>query len=96
VYKDLQAAGKPFELIFCSSDQDEKSFQGYFDTQPWAAIPWSALAGIKGTLSQKYNVQGIPALVVIDSKGNLITKNGRGDVSSKKAGAFDVWAAAAQ
>ncbi|CAF1176527.1 unnamed protein product [Rotaria sordida] len=30
-----------FEIVFVSSDEDEKSFNEYFQTMPWKAIPFS-------------------------------------------------------
>ncbi|WP_372809154.1 thioredoxin-like domain-containing protein [Pontiella sp.] len=45
----------------------------------------------KGNLAKKYNVSGIPKLVIIDEDGKLITENGRGDVTQKGADAFDDW-----
>ncbi|VDN51307.1 unnamed protein product [Dracunculus medinensis] len=32
-------------------------------------------------LASKYGVEGIPALIIIKSNGDVITKNGRADVS---------------
>ena len=42
-------------------------------------------------LKKKFEVRGIPALVIVDSKGNTITKNGRGDVSKNAKGAIAGW-----
>ena len=30
-----------FEIVFVSSDRDEKSFDDYFDSMPWLALPYS-------------------------------------------------------
>ena len=32
--------GKPFEIIFVSSDKDEAQFDGYYDEMPWLALPF--------------------------------------------------------
>jgi nucleoredoxin len=56
---------------------------------PWLALPFGD--DHKQTLSEKYGVRGIPMLVIIDAEGELITKNGRGDVSSKGADTFEKW-----
>jgi tartrate dehydratase beta subunit/fumarate hydratase class I family protein len=42
-------------------------------------------------LKKKFEVRGIPALVIVDSKGNTITKNGRGDVSKDPKTAIAEW-----
>ena len=39
-YKKLKAAGKPFEIVFCSADRDRKQFDEYFQTMPWIALPF--------------------------------------------------------
>ena len=38
-------------------------------------------------LKKKFEVRGIPSLVIVDADGNTITKNGRGDVSGNPSGA---------
>ena len=73
-----------------SSDHDDNSFKAYFATHPWLAIPFAKVQ--EAGLGQKFAVRGIPALVVLKADGTVISANGRGDVMSKKAGAFDHWA----
>eukprot|EP01124_Arcella_intermedia_P018879 TRINITY_DN25_c0_g1_i4.p1 TRINITY_DN25_c0_g1~~TRINITY_DN25_c0_g1_i4.p1 ORF type:complete len:424 (-),score=74.95 TRINITY_DN25_c0_g1_i4:42-1265(-) len=70
-----------FEIIFVSSDKDDKQFDEYFAEMPWKALPFKD-RDTKAKLSKKYKVQGIPTLVVLDAAGQLITTNGRSKVSS--------------
>jgi len=42
------------------------------------------------------DVEGIPALIVLDKKGNIIEKDGRSVVEEKKAAAFANWVAKAK
>eukprot|EP00960_Hanusia_phi_P071015 767446-Hanusia_phi.AAC.2 len=72
-YKKIKES-KGFEIIFVSSDRDEKQFQTYFQTMPWLALPFSE--SHNETLSSHFDVDGIPTLVLIDSDGNIITKEG--------------------
>ena len=58
-YKGLVAAGKSLEIVFVSSDRDEKSFEEYYAEQPWLALPYSERS-LKAKLSKKYKVRGIP------------------------------------
>lgn len=90
-YNELKAAGKPFEIVFASSDKSEEAMFGYMkDTSmPWLALPFGS--DHKGTLGKKYSVRGIPTLVILDEKGDTVTTGGRGDVSSKGADAFAGW-----
>lgn len=33
--------GSKFEIVFVSSDKDEKSFQEYYNDMPWLALPFA-------------------------------------------------------
>jgi nucleoredoxin len=85
IYRDLKKAGKPFEIIFISSDRDQAAFESYFREMPWLALPFSDRK-TKNDLSQKYGVSGIPTLVLLNADGNLITKDGRSKVISEPTG----------
>lgn len=69
-----------FEVVFVSSDRSpedqSKYMKGY--NMKWPALPHDS--DKRRALSDKYGVSGIPALVVIDSDGNLISKNGRSEM----------------
>lgn len=87
----MKATGKKFELVFVSSDKDQKSFDGYFADMPWLALPFADRAR-KEKLSKKFKVQGIPTLVVADAKtGKVITTDGRTAVSEDPTGSNFPW-----
>jgi len=90
---ELREAGKPFEIIFVSSDRSADAMQGYMQdyNMPWLAIPFGD-AKIR-ELGGRYGIRGIPALVVIDGDGNTITTQGRNDIASQGAKAYDKWVA---
>ncbi|MBU0677231.1 MAG: redoxin family protein [Verrucomicrobia bacterium] len=90
-YNELKKDGKPFELVFVSSDQDSKSMQHYMKDadMPWLAVPFKSK--VRQALKDKFDVRGIPTLVVVNAKGETLTKSARGDVTSKGAAAFDKW-----
>ena len=72
------------------ADQDTKTHKSYFGEmgQDWFAYKW----GEGKHLSQKFGVQGIPMLVVLDAKtGAKISQNGRADVMANKEKAAEVW-----
>jgi len=79
-YYETHAKTNNFEIVFLSSDKDDASFKDYFKSMPWLAVPFSK-RDVKETISTKLGVRGIPCLCVIDSKGELITKDGRSKVS---------------
>jgi nucleoredoxin len=79
-YYKKHSADKKFEVVFVSSDRDQKAFDEYFGEMPWLALPYENRE-LKNKLSQKFKVQGIPTLAVLDPAGNLITDKGRAKVS---------------
>ncbi|CAF0917287.1 unnamed protein product [Didymodactylos carnosus] len=71
------SSDKKLEIIFVSSDRDEKSFQSYYGEQPWLALPYSE-RDKKQELAQKYQVQGIPTLILLDGdSGDIICEDAR-------------------
>ena len=91
-HNEMTKAGKPFEIVFASSDRDKKAMYGYMKEMkmPWLALPHGDKH--KAALSKKYGVNGIPTLVILSPTGELITGNGRGEVGRGEA-AFDQWQA---
>jgi len=81
---------KGLEVIFVSSDRDQKQFREYFEEMPWKAIPMGDKR--KDKLSKMYEVEGIPSFVIVDAKtGATITTEARGSVGSDPEGAEFPW-----
>lgn len=80
---NLKAKG--LEIVFVSSDRDESAFKEYFASMPWLAVPFSERQ-VKEALDKKYKIAGIPSVVVVDPQGELITKEGRAEISSDPEG----------
>ncbi|CAF3085156.1 unnamed protein product [Rotaria sp. Silwood2] len=57
---------------------------------PWKAIPYSDRDRSK-QLSEKFDVEGIPTLVVLSADGKILTGDGCDDVLSKGAEAIRLW-----
>jgi len=90
-HKEMAKQGKPFEVVFVSSDRDEAEMYGYMKEME---MPWPALKfGDRHVqqLKSKFGVKGIPMLVVVDAEGKLVTDAGRADVGRLGAKAFDGW-----
>ena len=80
-------------MVFVSSDKDMGQFQEYFATMPWLAIPPGDKR--KAALSARFEVEGIPTLVLIDgATGETINANGRGAVGGDPEGRKFPWHAA--
>lgn len=69
MYETLQASFPThgLEIVFVSSDRDRLSFQNYFAKMPWSSIPFDNLQFVKGNLSTRYGVRGIPTFVIVDT-----------------------------
>jgi nucleoredoxin len=71
-YNEFQPKHKDFQLIFASSDKDEKAMLEYMSEtkMPWPAIRFSQKKAIG---VEKFAADGIPYLVLIDEKGKDLT-----------------------
>ena len=89
MYQDAKRIGEhELEVIFCSSDHDSASFRSYFQSMPWIAVPFEE-ERTRSSLSSFYSIQGIPALIVLDSFGNVIDANARNAVATSGGSAAD-------
>lgn len=52
---------------------------------PWLSVPYTDIT-LRQDLTECFNVRGIPYLVLIDKKGNVITENGRTEVAEDPDG----------
>lgn len=81
-----------FEIVWVSRCRDGDSYAQYFSHMPWLALPPEEAMGERGQLlGEKYNVKGIPSLVLIDEDGNTITTDARNKVPQDKAGVGFPW-----
>ncbi|XP_060214261.1 probable nucleoredoxin 1 [Lycium barbarum] len=85
-YETIKAKNGPLEVIFISSDQDQASFDEYFATMPWLALPFGDER--KASLSRLFKVQGIPKLIAIAPSGKTITTEARNLIMSHGADSF--------
>ena len=80
-----------FEIVFVSSDKNEAAQMNYMkeSKMKWLTVKY----GSKGItdLKKRYQVRGIPKLVIVGPDGKTITEDGRGDVTRKAATTLDAW-----
>ncbi|CAH1232255.1 NXN [Branchiostoma lanceolatum] len=90
-YQKIKDDNKDFEIIFASSDRAPESFNDYFKTMPWLALPYEDPR--KKTLSQMYGIAGIPTLIIVENlqTGKIITKEGRDAVIADPEGKEFPW-----
>ena len=90
-YKKLtQEQKKNFEIVFVSLDSSQAGFDEYYNLMPWLGLPWED-RNRKNGLSSKFQVGGIPTLVIIDENGGIITEDGRSKVSADREGENFTW-----
>ena len=90
-YKRLKSQGKPFEIVFVSSDNSEADMYKYMNEagMPWYAVPWKG--SIANNLKSKYGVRGIPTLIVVDQDGKTISTSARSQVASMRDQVWTRW-----
>lgn len=66
-----------FELVLITSDRDEDSMEGYAADKkmPWPQLKHSRAGSFKGKFD--HGVRGIPAVIVCDLDGKIVSANGR-------------------
>lgn len=85
-------AGDDFEIVFVSLDNSDREMKGYIREMKmkWLAIP-GARSNEANSLASRFQVRGIPALVVLAPDGTVITPNGRDDVAASPDTALAKW-----
>ena len=73
LYAQCKAAGKRFEIIFCSADNSEEEFRNYHAGMSWPAIGYDEehREGMMGM----FKVSGIPRMVVLAPSGRIVVEN---------------------
>lgn len=87
VHEELKQQDRAFEIVFVSSDSDQHSFDEYYKTMPWLALPY-AERDLARKLGERFDVDGIPTLILFDENGKFITNEGRAALSQHGAKGF--------
>jgi len=94
-YEDMKKKSpNKFEIIFISSDRDEKAFNEYYDeSHPWLRPSFKWIGENKGRVNSAVEGgNGIPSLCIVDPKtGELICKKGVQKVYEDSDGASFPW-----
>ena len=82
-----------FEIVFVSSDRNEKAFKSYYADMPWLALPF-AEQKLRTTLPGHFKISSLPALVLLDGEtGAVLSNDGRRIVEGDPEGKKFPWAA---
>lgn len=90
-HNQVAGGGKPLEIVFVSSDHGESEMYRYMEAMdmPWLAVDYDQFQ--LGLIKSKFEIRGIPALIIINDQGEVVARDGRRDVSELGAAAFDKW-----
>ena len=85
------ANAKDFEVIFVSSDRSAADQQKYMQESGmnWPSVPYQSEC--KAILKERFSIRGIPALIIVDGKGNLISSQGRSEVNANLTTIIAKW-----
>ena len=89
-YKKINSDAFRMEVIFCSIDGSPEAFERNFADMPWSAVPYSEDQRIQN-LKQKFGINGLPTLIVLDKRGDIVSYDGRLDIQNHQEGAFEIW-----
>merc|ERR1712217_245696 len=75
-YSELVGAGEPFEVVFVSSDKSAEELMAYMKEchGDWLAVQHGTV--LAQDLKKKYEITGIPSLIVVTREGDINSKNG--------------------
>eukprot|EP01031_Cornospumella_fuschlensis_P035644 gene35644-43231_t len=79
-YTVAQKAKKGLEIIWVSGDRSQDEFVGYYQKMPWLAVPMDKAGAYMQSLGAKYQLKGIPHLVLLDMDGNVLSLDMRTQV----------------
>jgi hypothetical protein len=93
-YNQLKNDGRSFEVVLVALGINNQSLFEYMED---SEMPWLAVlpqSGRGNALAQRYGIQWIPTLVIVDRATNTISLAGREEVTQDGAAAYDAWLAA--
>jgi len=95
-HAELVGAGEPFEVVFVSSEKSAEELMVYMKEShgEWLAVQHGTV--LAQDLQAKFQVSGIPTLVVVNRDGDLLSKAGRSEVVERGPHIFQQWLAASK
>lgn len=89
-YDSVNRGSKQVEIIYISRDKTPDQFNEYYSEMPWLALPYENKARI-AALGNRYQIQQIPCLILIDNQGNMKRNTCRMDVTNKGPNCLNDW-----
>ncbi|MBT8398224.1 MAG: hypothetical protein HKO65_09165 [Gemmatimonadetes bacterium] len=93
-YNQLKTDGRSFEVVLVVNGINVASLSDFMTDSgmPWLAV--SPESGRPSALAQRFSVQWVPTLIIIDGTGKIISLAGRDEITQNGPGAYDDWIAA--
>lgn len=86
-YHDIKSKDDTsFEVIFVSNDRDKSSFDKFFKSMPWLALPFGDPR--KMLLDRRFKIPGIPSAVAIGPNGRTVNMEARRAITTHGAKAY--------
>ncbi|OMJ70058.1 hypothetical protein SteCoe_32060 [Stentor coeruleus] len=89
-YDAVNSGAKQVEIVYISRDKTPDQFNEYYSEMPWLALPFEDKARI-AALGNRFQVQQIPCLILIDNQGNMKRNTCRMDVTNKGPNCLADW-----
>lgn len=86
--EEIKARHDAFKVVLISSDCDQASFDGYFASMPWLALPFCGPR--KDFLHEKFRIKGIPAAVALNSSSRAVAKEVRKLIAAHGPAAYPI------
>lgn len=92
-YHQWEEEGRSFEVVLVVLGISDADLFDYMteSNMPWLAV--SSQSGQANSLAQRYDIRWVPTLVIIDDATNLISRNGREELTQRGSAAYDDWLA---
>ena len=92
-YNQLKADGRSFEIVHVVHGVGDPSLLTFMtdSEMPWLAV--SSESDKPTALFQRFSVQWVPTLIIIDGNGTIKSLAGREEITQAGAGAYDGWVA---
>ncbi len=90
-YNTMRQQGQPFEVVFVSSDRNNEAMFQYMNEydMAWLSVPFDDERRM--AMAQHHQIRGIPSLVVVDERGQVISRQGVRDIRAHGANAIQHW-----
>lgn len=73
LYNDVNSGSKQIEVVFVSGDKSSEEFKEYYEEMPWISLPFKDERVLE--LVKKYEVKGVPRLVMVKPDGTVLSQN---------------------